>query len=186
MKEVKYSFCLLWHSMEKKCLYTTSILCIEGPTEWFPDQPQSWEVDWVIFLIGFCPLISLSWFFFFLITYYNDALLSTKKSPTPHIEKKSCLSFGIWWLAQLLLELVSLLSSGHRGAFPAHPGLCTHRHAPACAAKGEREPLNQSAGEIRNWPNFGVRGVNSKLWTCPAGKSCCSSCVVRFHEHWLS
>lgn len=23
--------------------------------------------------------------------------------------------------------------------FPAHPGLCTRRHLPACAGKGERE-----------------------------------------------
>lgn len=31
---------------------------------------------------------------------------------------------------------------------PAHPGLCMHRHVPACAGKGEREFVNQSAGEI--------------------------------------
>lgn len=157
---------------------------------------SSWMVPWPTPILGGWLSDFLNWvlsvdltvliYFFFLITYYNHALLSTKKSPTPHVEKESCLSFGIWWLAQLPLELVSLLSSGHGGVFPAHPGLCTHWHAPACAAKGEREPLNQSAGEIRNRPHFGVCGVNSKLWTCPARKSCCLSCVIRFHEHWLS
>lgn len=45
LKEVKYSFCLDQHSMQNNHLCAASRLCIGGPTEWLPDQPQPWEVD---------------------------------------------------------------------------------------------------------------------------------------------
>lgn len=174
--------------MEKKCLYMTSVLCIEGPTDWFPDQTRSWEVDWVIFLIEFCLLISLSWFFFFLTTYYNHTFLSKKK--IPYISHWERIVLALWHLVVGIVSIRACVTAEQwtRGSTPCsswavHTQTCT---STACAGKGERESVNQSAGEIRNQANFGVHGVNSRLWTCPTRKSCYLSGVIQFHEHWIS
>lgn len=45
MQEVKDGFCLHQHRTEKNHPYTTSVICIVGPTEQSPEQTQSWEVD---------------------------------------------------------------------------------------------------------------------------------------------
>lgn len=45
LEEVKCSSCLDQHSMENNHLCTASSFCTGGPTEWLPDQPQTWEVD---------------------------------------------------------------------------------------------------------------------------------------------